>query len=67
MRGSLTLTLNSHKELCCIHKAGGVGVAVDQVAFFFTLARIAYHLITETNWNTLTDSQVHQHCWRQGG
>ena len=31
MAGSLTLTLNSHKELCCVQKAGGIAVPVDMV------------------------------------
>jgi exosome complex RNA-binding protein Rrp42 (RNase PH superfamily) len=30
MEGSMTITLNVHREVCCIHKSGGLPITIAQ-------------------------------------
>jgi len=45
--GDMTITLNSHKELCIIHKAGGIPLEIDQILRCTKIASVKVAEITE--------------------
>lgn len=44
MSGSMTVTLNAHNEVCCIHKAGGLPITIQQL---LECQRVASAKVTE--------------------
>lgn len=40
MEGRMTLTLNVHKELCGVQKAGGVPLDASQIVTYVSTARV---------------------------
>lgn len=45
--GDMTLTLNSHKELCVVHKAGGIPLEIEQILLCTKIASVKVAEITE--------------------
>jgi exosome complex RNA-binding protein Rrp42 (RNase PH superfamily) len=49
----MSLTLNSHRELCTVQKAGGIPISVDQIIECTRIAAVKVEEITETVQNAL--------------
>ncbi|ORX49032.1 hypothetical protein BCR36DRAFT_404935 [Piromyces finnis] len=55
--GDMTITLNSHKELCIIHKAGGIPLEIDQILRCTKIASVKVSEITELINNALKEDE----------
>jgi exosome complex component RRP45 len=55
--GDMTITMNIHKEICALSKAGGIPLEMDQVLRCSQIAVIKVTEITELIQKTLDDDK----------
>jgi exosome complex component RRP45 len=55
--GDMTITMNIHKEICALSKAGGIPLEMDQVLRCSQIAVIKVTEITELIQKTLEDDK----------